>query len=250
VRRRLSPDELPTIPRMPWAEFRPWFFREWEQGDHVSLIGPTKSGKSTMAIELLDRRRYVAALGTKPKDDTLSSLLRRPYVDSHGIARKGYVRIEKWPPEFGVERVLLWPKIRRMEDRRAALAVVFHQAFDDIHEAGGWCVYVDEVRHVAKSLRLAPDLEDLWTLARSSGISVVGGTQRPADVPLLMYDQPAHLFFWRDGDEVNLKRIGGIGWQNSLMIRETVARLPLHDALYIGAHTGTMYITRVEKEAA
>ena len=61
-----------------------------------------------------------------------------------------------------------------------------------------------------------------------------------------MYDQATHIFFWRDNDELNLKRIGGIGWLNSKEIRTTVASLPEHVCLYVNTRTGTMITTKVE----
>ena len=56
-----------------------------------------------------------------------------------------------------------------------------------------------------------------------------------------MYDQSSHLFFWRDNDETNLKRIGGIGWLQSKPIRETVAGLDPYQFLYIQTRTGDMF---------
>jgi hypothetical protein len=62
----------------------------------------------------------------------------------------------------------------------------------------------------------------------------------------MLYDQATHLFFWRDNDETNLKRIGGLGAIDSTLIRHTVGRLPRHSALYLNTRTGRMAVTRVE----
>jgi hypothetical protein len=79
--------------------------------------------------------------------------------------------------------------------------------------------------------------------ARSMDISFVMGAQRPSRIPLEVFDQSSHLFFWRDNDEVNLKRIGGIGWLASGPIRAFVANLKPYQVLYINSRKGWMYRT-------
>jgi hypothetical protein len=74
-------------------------------------------------------------------------------------------------------------------------------------------------------------------------ISLVVATQRPAFVPLEVYDQSQHLFFWRDNDERNLKRISGISWLNAAYVQALVASLERHEVLYINTPTGLMYRT-------
>jgi hypothetical protein len=79
--------------------------------------------------------------------------------------------------------------------------------------------------------------------ARSNDISFVMGAQRPSRIPLELFDQASHLFFWRDNDEVNLKRIGGIGWLASGPIRAFVANLEPYQVLYIHTRKGWMFRT-------
>jgi hypothetical protein len=62
-----------------------------------------------------------------------------------------------------------------------------------------------------------------------------------------MYDMPHHLFFFRFGDENDLKRIGGIGYLESKQIRNTVARLEQYTFLYIHTPTGSMFVSKVEE---
>jgi hypothetical protein len=87
-------------------------------------------------------------------------------------------------------------------------------------------------------------------------ISLVCSMQRPAKVPLLAYSQATHLFFWRCNDEADLKRIGGIGGQDSRIIREVVSQLygPKGSApagksnqfLYVNAKNGDKIVSRLE----
>ena len=68
------------------------------------------------------------------------------------------------------------------------------------------------------------------------------GAQRPAGNRLVeIFDQADHLLFFRDNDESNLKRIGGVGWLSSDLIRAHVANLEPYQFLYTNTRNGMMY---------
>ena len=232
------------IPRLDWETFLAGF--DWQQGEHVTMVGPTGCGKTTAALAILERRAYVIALATKPtgRDKTMTSLVKR----------RGWKQVQTYDeiPNIGLRkqlRVVLWPKFKTPNDvpwQRYEIGNAMIQAFSD----GGWCLFADELWYLYKVLNLGRIMEQVWTQGRSIGLSMVGGTQRPAHVPLLAYDQATHLFFWRDNDEANLKRIAGMNGLQSHLIRSTVARLPRHDLLYVNTRTGFMAITRAPKTTA
>lgn len=228
------------IQRLPWQEF--FDQMSWFQGEHVTMVGPTGCGKTTLGIGLLAKRQYVVALGTKPADPTLDQLVKS----------EGYRRIPSWdkmPTLAGRKemRVVLWPPYKGRADRRNQAAQI-GIALDQMFSAGGWAVWADELWILEKRLGLSDQLQEWWTQSRALKGSLIGGTQRPAHVSLLAYDQATHLFFWRDNDHANLKRIAGLGGLNSNLIRSTVAALPKHDALYVNTRTGDMYVTRAERK--
>jgi energy-coupling factor transporter ATP-binding protein EcfA2 len=228
---------MSEIESLPWNEFVGSV--KWRQGEHVSLIGPTGAGKTTLALELLPKRKFVVVLGTKPKDPTLSKL-----------KTKGFEVIRKWPDHVSTEihpKLILWPTMRKPGDAKKQQREV-GRALAEIFTQGGWTVYADELRYISGTLKLSSLLELIWQQGRSLGISLVGGTQRPAHVPLMVYDQATHLFFWRDNDEANLKRIGGLGRLDSKLIRDTVGDLPHHSTLYLNTRTGRMVVTKVDLE--
>src|SRR5690349_6421632 len=68
-----------AAPPVSWDDFYGYFGANWRQGEHVGLIGPTGSGKTTLAMWLLPLRKYVVVLGTKPRDKTLDELAARGY---------------------------------------------------------------------------------------------------------------------------------------------------------------------------
>ncbi len=222
---------LAEVSRVTWPEFDRAL--RWEQGEHVSLIGPTGCGKTELSLALLPRRTYVAALATKPRDDVLDRLVRS----------REWRRTETWSPRPNERRIVVWPRLRQVAEWRDAKPV-YEAALAGIYRAGAWCVFLDEARVICDERRpflgLAPHLRLLWTQGRSLGVSVIAATQRPAWVPPEMYDQATHLFFFRDQDQDNLRKISGLGGVDARTIRETVPGLGKHEVMYVNARTGRM----------
>jgi hypothetical protein len=230
-------------PVVPWEEFvnvkdRTGIF-QWNQGQHVAMIGPTGRGKTTLSLSVLPLRKYIVALATKPRDETLEKFGKQ----------YGFKRYKEWPeisPDISPRR-LLWPDARSLYS--APLQQVhFRRALNQIYSEGNWCVYVDELWYIIHHLKLEFEVRTYLQQARSNGISFVATTQRPAFVPLEVYDQSTHLFFWRDSDEVNLKRISGISWLSASRIRSLISRLEEHQVLYINTVSGFMCRTTAPVE--
>lgn len=237
--RSVGPNEMlarigQEAPRTPWAQFLQNTFT-WKAGEHIGLIGPTGLGKTTMLINLLPLHPYVVVFVTKPEDETMQAL----------VDRKGWHKMERWvgldPKQF--PHRILWPDATRLESEHHQQEV-FHQAFAKIYREKGWVVALDELWYLDNILHLDRDIKTYLLQARSLRISLLMGTQRPAWVPVEVYSQCTHLFFWRTNDENDLKRISGIGWRSADLIREVVANLEPHQALYVNTRTGAMARTR------
>lgn len=227
------------IPHYDWETFIGTHFR-WAQGEHLAAIGPTNSGKTTLILALLPYRKYVVFIATKPKDATLD-----------GLRKEGYEVQKKWDPihpEVSPKRIL-WPPITQLGQVRNQRNVIL-DALKKIYGEGYWCVVVDELWYVIHQLKLELTIRTYLQQARSLGITLVVGTQRPAFVPLEVYDQSTHLFFWRDNDERNLRRLSGIAWLSSKLIMRTIANLEPHEVLYINTRTGLMVRTKAPNRKA
>jgi hypothetical protein len=230
--RRLA--QLSTeVPRIPWDVFVRDELR-WRSGEHFALIGPTGQGKTTMLLNLLPLHPYVVVFATKPRDKTMDTLIAQ-----------GYLRMERWqsldPKQY--PRRVLWPDATRM-DSAITQRDIIHHGFGAIYREGGWTVAVDETWYLANELKLGHDIKVYLLQARSMGISLLCATQRPASIPVEIYDQSTHLMFWRDNDENNLKRISGISWRSAALVRYVVSNLDRHQVLYVNTRTGRMVRTR------
>lgn len=220
-------------PRIPWDVF----VREtlnWQAGEHFALIGPTGQGKTTMLLNLLPLHPYVTVFATKPRDATMDALVR-----------SGYMRLERWrsvdPREY--PRRVLWPDATSLNSYGEQRAV-FTDAMERIYREGGWTVALDETWYIINTLNMSDIVKMYLLQARALGISLVCATQRPAFVPLEIYDQSTHLMFYRDNDEQNLRRLSGISWRSADLIRSIVSELDRFQVLYINTRTGQMCRTR------
>lgn len=228
-----------SVPRVAFETFMQHF--QWKQGQHLAMVGPTDSGKTTLALRLLPLQPYVTAFATKPADDTMDLL-----------AGTGYKIFKRWPqswPWNSVKRYprrIIWPPINSMDkatqDRQKER---FTEAMGAIYGEGGWCLYLDELYTISEQLGMKSEVKFFLTQARSLKISLAVGTQRPFWVPLEVYDQSQHLFFFRDNDERNLSRIGGISWRSADLIRKIIANLDPHEFLYVYTPKGGLIRSQV-----
>lgn len=233
----LLADPLSTVHTryVPWRRFLAGVF-DWRQGEHITILAPTGQGKTTLEEAILPLRSYVVVLGTKVVDPVLSKL-----------ERGGYARIGEWPPRYNMQRVLLWPKAKGLGADRASQREIFHRAFEAIYHEGSWCVVIDEYQYVVEELRLGQDVKTLLHQGRSSGVSIVGGSQRAAWIPVAAYANATHMFLRHTPDANDMRRLAGFGGANSVDVKAELYRLRPFEFLYLNTITGYRCVTRVER---
>jgi len=223
--------------RVPWPELRDDFALEHELGQHLSVVGPTGSGKSVLLIELCKARGQRKArdghptrmtyLAAKPKDRSLDKL--------------GWPRIRSWPPGYGQFQVLVWPAYGEPGSAPARQRRVFRPLLDQIFVEGGQIVVVDEVARFAEpqpeGLGLKAIINDYETESRGNDLSFFGATQRPRMVPLSFWSEPTWLAIFKPEDEYDFKRIREIGGQRS-GLEEAVRGLDDHEFAFIRRRGG------------
>lgn len=217
-----------------WDDFMAFYF-DWQQGEHVTLIGPTGQGKTTLALSILQLRTFVLAIATKQRDPVLYQLEARGYERQTNFGDR--------PPEVS-PKVVLAANLPKGTESLPQQKRTVHDALTTVYVQGGWTVYLDEARYVTEYLKQAAEVELLWQQGRSSGISVVAAAQRPAWIPLSAFSQATHLFLWRTSDQRDLERVGALGAHDSRAISAEVASLPRFTVLYVNTRDGMKVRTK------
>jgi hypothetical protein len=218
---------------VPWVDWHTLTRTlDYRADEHVTLVGPTGRGKTTLALDLLGRRRYAAVIATKPTDDVLADRL----------AAAGYMRTDTVPPVAIARRFVIWPTMRGLTDIPEQRNII-GAALDTMFRQGNRAVLIDETHYVAEMLRQQHRLKLWWQQGRSLGCSLIAGFQRPAWVPRDAYSAASHLFLFGTADDTDSRALGGLGGLNSRTIRYAVEHLAAdparrHHFVYVGTRSG------------
>lgn len=226
---------MQKVPRISWTELQAKLASEWKAGEHVTLLGPTGSGKTHMALTIAELCQYVMVMATKRRDPLVSQLKADGYKITSDLHEITYTA-DGGPVH---SRVVYWPqppeKFSTIQ-RNAFLARKFREAFDYADKTGHWAVLMDETMFLVRNLKLERELENLWFQGRSQHVSVIACAQRPAFVPRLAYSSATYLFFWQTSDKDDLDRLRDVasGIPRDVM-EENIKTLNWHEheALFI-----------------
>jgi hypothetical protein len=213
----------------------------YQPGQHVTFLGRTDSGKTTLAYQLL---RYVAT----PKLPALS-LVAKPKSATVDKWRKtlDHPKVTSWPPPLQTFRAkptgwMLWPKHSFDPDQDdAAHYAIFRRALNDSYKRGHRIVFADEALGLV-DLGLERNLVAVWTRGREMPTGLWAATQKPSHIPLQAYNQATHLFLAFESDRRNRQRFSEISGFDSQFVGTIVTTLNKWEWLYINTDDRTMCI--------
>ncbi len=231
------------VPELPWEEFRTRFFNDWAdggEGQHVSAVGRTRSGKTTTITQMLDGRRYVVVLLTKRKDPLYDKFRQRGYKTIRDVS--------EWPSKDWHPKIAIHVPTEGLT-KNAALKQgdMVRRVLDQCWERGDLDLFVDEISELHDLLGLQTELRTFYKEAGSSNVSVWAGTQKGVRAPREMYDQPRFLFFWPTRNRDELKRIADMNASDPELARQVVAQLDRYEVLVVDAWEDVMVRVRPPK---
>lgn len=233
------------VPVVPWSQWWPYFARAYrvsrDHADHVTILGPTGTGKTTLAMEIGRLRRYTVALGTKPRDREFGRI-----ADRYGykLQRDGELPSARLRP-----RVLVWPHYSGItdEDRQRD---VFARVFDQAFTRGGWHIIAEEGPHLI-DLGLGPRVRQHLRMGRTMSSGLILNAQRPVGFPREARTNAQHLILFGTNDVDDLRTLGGLNGADTWRVRSTVAALgKTFDFLHVDTRTGILTVSRFDRKAS
>lgn len=203
---------------LDWPDFKTYFAKRWQPGQHVAIVAPTGQAKTTVACGIVEERKYVLVPDAKGGDSTLRTL--------------GWPRYD-WPlPDEVYDKISEGSPFRarignvvRSNDDFARLQRTLAAMLDGVFEQGGWTVLVDEAQIMADEMRLERQMRKLMISARDKKVSMVNLFQRPSNVPRALSDQATWLGVGMTRDRDVVDRMAEMMGRSSSEVRGRVSAL-------------------------
>ena len=228
---------------MPLTTFLPWLRENWQQGEHMVIVGETGRGKTRLSSQILECRDYVVVIALKRADDTLKSF----YDDLLPTIKHRYIVIKKWPPLFSQNHVILWLKPQSLHDIGEQKAYL-KQCLNMIYLSGGWTAYFDDAGYASGVLKAAEEMGIMLNQGRSGGLTIVVAMTQPksvaARVPSETLRQPRHKILFLTTNQVELKACADITGIAARELQYLMRQLKDFDFLYVGKKGTLFHVTQ------
>lgn len=222
----------PQVQALDWTEFSEWFEPRWQPGEHVSIVTPTGGGKTTLAVGLLELRRWVGTLSPKGVDKTLRALRLRRLADWPGDTKMDKLLDDD--DEHGrVSRYLFGRDVATPKQDWPKLAEVYDRCLAGMYRMGGWTCYVDDLK-LLMDMGLGPVATRWLVAARSLTLSFVSAFQFPRRVIRSALDEPTWIFASQTRDATMVDRTAEVLGRPKPEIRGFLEAIPRHAWLCVG----------------
>lgn len=233
ARQRRGAREYPPVTVLSRREFLSYFGESYSPGQHVTFLGPTQRGKTTLAQEMLHEvispeLPCIMLAGKPPGRDPRMAIAAKT-LDLRVV--------ETWPPGPNVKPwhkyngFLLRPH-HTMDDTdkdNAELSRQFGKAMRSAYASKKPVILVvDEAHLVQNELKLRKELEA--PLMRGAPVVAVWSLiQRGRNVTYLAYNMPEHFLIGFDPDESNRERYAEMGGVDPRYIEQITAELRTYE---------------------
>lgn len=219
-------------PFVPWATLYAYMKREFQQGDHVAVLGPTGSGKTHIALAVAEMRGYVLLVAVKPKDPLVDDAIARgywpaptdkleiPYVDNKPMHK----RVIFWPRLTDKQRRAI-PDSQILSAERAMHRPRIQGALGYVRQNGHWTIVLDEGTYVCRDLGLQRDIDSALMHFRTLDSSIIILGQRPSWMGRYTLSSPTFLFLFNTNDREDRKSLGDVSGVDTASIRDIVGNL-------------------------
>lgn len=221
---------------------------QYRAGEHVTFLGPTGKGKTTLAYQLLDatatEKLPAVTLVMKPRDTTVAKWDRR--LKSRVVRNWPPSRLRPWQDE--PRSYTVWPPhtFRDIHADNERMRETFFRAITDCYRSGRRIIFADELYGLCREIGLETEIVAIYTRGRSMECGLWGASQRPSHIPLWAYSQAAHLFIHRDPDRRARDRYAEIGGIDPDLVKKITVSLPPYHYLYINQHGPYMCVIRAD----
>jgi hypothetical protein len=257
-RGRDEPD-VPKLRTVPREEFVDQFAQNYTPS-HVTFIGPTRRGKSTLCFQLLE-----AVLARHKRDRWTAVVLhgkikKRDQLMLDSGKKPGHRVIKSWPPtasprprhmKRNVRVYILLPlgndKMPAAEEKKVLKAEFSRAIRANYHSTRRVKITViDERAQADKDLKLTEDLDA--PLQRGLPHNPEwNNIQRGAWCSYHCYDAPEHVFLFFDDDDSNVERYAEFGIGDPRGIKEVLKGLKTKKSKDGGTISQCLYMRRSDR---
>jgi hypothetical protein len=203
--------------RSQWLEH---FKGIWKPGEHVSIWGPTRSGKTYVCSELANLRKYYALLISKQQDQTFDK-----YTD--------FSILKSWKDRHYRDfHVMVWPYGKDMRDTELAYQRESAYMMGKVYDEKGWTMQIDDAR-MMRHLHLTEQVKMMFAHCASQGTSLVYNDQRPFSTIQEALDQTTYNLMFHQKDRRDVWRMAEANGENPFALETLNNQLQRYEFLFI-----------------